>query len=177
MDQDRDHFWVFGYGSLMWRPGFSYDRSELAQMFGVHRSPCIYSWVHRGTKERPGIVLGLDQGGICTGTAFQVDNKLFAQTVDYLRERELVTNVYLETTRKIRLASGASVEALTYIVDRTHDQYAGKLNYRELLAQIQGAVGKSGPNEEYIISTAKRLGDLGIRDKLMEKLLHDLHPH
>jgi cation transport regulator ChaC len=58
-----DHLWVFGYGSLMWRPGFDFEERCEALMHGVHRRLCIYSHVHRGTPEKPGMVLGLDKGG------------------------------------------------------------------------------------------------------------------
>ena len=94
MTEDKnDNFWVFGYGSLMWRPGFSFLESRPAKVTGLHRSLCVFSWVHRGTQERPGLVLGLDQGGACLGLAFRVCSSEREQVIDYLREREQVTNV------------------------------------------------------------------------------------
>jgi cation transport protein ChaC len=167
---DNEHFWVFGYGSLMWNPGFEFLDSKQATIDGFHRSPCIYSWVHRGTRERPGIVLGLDKGGVCNGMAFQVSVKREDETLDYLRKRELVTNVYLETTQIIELPSGEKVEAVTYIVDTQHEQYAGKLSFEKLINQIQGARGGSGPNEEYFIDTATQLEKMNIHDDLMQRI-------
>ena len=169
-----DHFWVFGYGSLMWNPGFDFEEVQLARVYGLHRAPCIYSWVHRGTKERPGIVLGLAQGGACIGKAFRVSAANRDETLDYLRARELVTNVYLERIRSIALSSGETVDAVTYIADSKHEQYAGRLGHEALIAQIQGAVGKSGDNESYILDTTDHLRELGIRDGLMERISKEL---
>src|SRR3954470_2781610 len=113
-------FWVFGYGSLIWRPGFAHVETSRAQLHGFRRSLCVYSFVHRGTRERPGLVLGLDRGGSCIGLAFRVPHDLRDEVLGYLRERELVTNVYLERTLKVRLDSGATVDAVAYVVDRRH---------------------------------------------------------
>lgn len=167
-------FFVFGYGSLMWNPGFAYLYSHRARMAGVHRAPCIYSWVHRGTPERPGIVLGLAPGGSCQGVAFEVDEARRDEVVDYLRARELVTNVYREVWRPVVLRDGRRVEALTYLADPKHEQFAGQLDHGQLLGAISGAAGRSGPNEEYILGTARHLQQLGIRDQLMEGLAAEL---
>jgi hypothetical protein len=107
-----DDFWVFGYGSLMWRPGFAHEETRQARLFGYHRALCVRSFVHRGTPERPGLVLGLDRGGSCHGVAFRVRPADRDTVTEYLRARELVTNVYLETTRKVRLDDGRDVRAL-----------------------------------------------------------------
>ena len=152
-----DDFWVFGYGSLMWRPGFDHEESRQAQLFGYHRALCVRSFVHRGTPERPGLVLGLDRGGSCHGVAFRVRPDNREMVTAYLRERELVTHVYLETTRKVRLDDGRAVRALTYVVDRTHEQYAGALSIEDAHLQVSGAVGQSGPNEDYVINTVDHL--------------------
>lgn len=168
--------WVFGYGSLMWNPGFEYEERVIAKMAGVHRAPCIYSWVHRGTKERPGIVLGLARGGSCMGIAFKIPQATQDEVVDYLRTRELVTNVYVETTRKAHLQDGRVIDALTYVADASHDQYADRLDHDALLKQIRGAVGKSGKNEDYIIDTANQMLHEGIRDHTIEKLAAKLRP-
>ena len=120
--------WVFGYGSLMWRPGFPYLESRVARLIGAHRALCVYSWVHRGTSERPGLVLGLDRGGACRGIAFRVAGEERERVIAYLREREQVTSVYLERMRPIQLSDGRRASALAYLVDREHAQYAGKLD-------------------------------------------------
>jgi glutathione-specific gamma-glutamylcyclotransferase len=174
MGSDMDDFWVFGYGSLMWRPGFDHEETRQAQLFGYHRALCVRSFVHRGTPERPGLVLGLDRGGSCHGVAFKVRAEHREAVTGYLRARELVTNVYLETTRKVRLDDGRDVRALTYVVDRGHRQYAGALSVEEALSQVSGAVGQSGPNEAYVINTVEHLRTLRIRDHHLEAVVHAL---
>src|SRR4051812_35408559 len=106
MDQTVPQFWVFGYGSLMWRPGFAFLERRPATIYGYHRSLCVYSHVHRGTPERPGLVMGLDRGGSCRGAAFRVAHEIWDETLAYLRGREQVTMVYHETTLAARLDDG-----------------------------------------------------------------------
>src|ERR1700681_94038 len=124
MDPDLAHaaedLWVFGYGSLMWRPGFDFRERIEARLIGAHRALCVYSFVHRGTPERPGLVLGLDHGGTCRGIAYRVTAAARADTVAYLRAREQVTSVYRESMRPIWLKREPQlrVPALCYMVDR-----------------------------------------------------------
>ena len=171
-------FWVFGYGSLMWRPGFDHVEGVPARLLGAHRALCVYSWVHRGTRERPGLVLGLDRGGSCRGIAYRVEGGKRESVVAYLRERELVTDVYHETWRPIRLEGGAPgmATALTYLVDQKHEQYAGKLSREDLLRYVRDGVGRSGINSDYVINTAKHLSTLGIEDPVLDWLAKELTP-
>jgi len=169
---DMDDFWVFGYGSLMWRPGFDHEETRQARLFGYHRALCVRSFVHRGTPERPGLVLGLDRGGSCHGVAFRIKPENRDAVTAYLRERELVTQVYLETLRTIRLDTGHQVRAMTYVVDRAHHQYAGGLTADDALLRVRGARGLSGPNEEYVLNTVTHLNTLGIRDPHLEAIVH-----
>jgi cation transport protein ChaC len=161
-------FWVFGYGSLIWRPGFAHVETARARLFGFRRSLCVYSWVHRGTQARPGLVLGLDRGGSCIGLAFRVPGELRDEVIAYLHERELVTSVYQERLLPVRLETGASAMALCYVVDRTHKQYAGRLSVEEAAQVVSGGLGQSGRNEEYLFNTVNHLEALGIRDHWLE---------
>lgn len=167
---DMGDFWVFGYGSLMWRPGFDFAESHRAHLRGWRRALCIRSYVHRGTEARPGLVLGLDRGGSCIGMAFRVDEALRDDVLAYLRERELVTNVYLETVKPVRLATGSTVNALCYVVDRSHRQYAGHLDPEEAAAIVLGAAGRSGANPDYVHSTVDHLRSMNIHDHWLEKV-------
>lgn len=162
--------WVFGYGSLMWNPGFPHFGATRAVMRGVHRALCVYSHVHRGTPDRPGLVFGLDRGGACVGIAFQVSPADRESTLAYLRAREQVTSVYLEVVRPVVLEGGERVEALTYVVDRGHGQYAGRLPPALQLDLVRGATGRSGPNPAYVLATAEHLKALAIRDPVVEAL-------
>jgi cation transport protein ChaC len=162
--------WVFGYGSLVWRPGFPFLERRIARLYGAHRALCVYSWVHRGTPERPGLVLGLDRGGTCRGVAFRVAAAERDAVLAYLREREQVTAVYLEREREVRFADGSAVRALAYLVDRSHPQYAGKLDEETQLAIVAAAHGRSGPNRDYVLNSASHLAELGMADPLLTRL-------
>jgi glutathione-specific gamma-glutamylcyclotransferase len=162
--------WVFGYGSLMWRPGFAYARRCKAMLRGWRRSLCVFSHVYRGSPERPGLVLGLDRGGACAGEAFEVDAALRETTIRYLREREQATAVYLERIAPITLESGERVSALTYVADRLHRQYAGRLDREAMLTYVRAGKGESGDNAEYVLETYDHLRALGVRDRDLEWL-------
>lgn len=158
--------WVFAYGSLMWRPGFDFVERLPARVIGAHRSLCVLSYIHRGTPERPGLVLGLDRGGTCRGIAYRVTASRRADTLAYLREREQGTAVYRECTRSVWLSSEPErqVAALCYVVDRGHPQYAGRMSLEDQLRHVRQGHGRSGPNRDYVISTVSELEALGFRD-------------
>jgi cation transport protein ChaC len=173
---NMQEFWVFGYGSLMWRPGFAYRERRHALLRGLHRQLCIYSHVHRGSPERPGLVMGLDRGGACRGIAYCIEERYWADTITYLRAREQVTGVYIESLRKICLLGEEprDVEALAYVVDRAHAQYAGRLSLDEQLRHVREASGQSGRCIDYVRSTAEHLAEMGITDSRLEALVRAL---
>jgi cation transport protein ChaC len=173
-DSAAPDLWVFGYGSLMWRPGFEYLERQGALVHGWRRSLCIYSHVYRGTPERPGLVLGLDRGGACHGVAFRVAAALRERTIDYLRRREQVTAVYLERNVLAHLADGTKANAVTYVADRRHGQYAGHLAREQLLRLVIQGAGQSGPNVDYVLNTEAHLRENGIRDPVLEWLAAQL---
>lgn len=171
MTADRGEIWVFGYGSLMWNPGFPHVERMTATLHGFHRSLCVYSHVHRGTPDLPGLVLGLDKGGSCRGVAFRVAAPDAGEALAYLRAREQVTSVYLETAVALRLVDGRQVRAVTYTVDRAHGQYARRLPHAELLRLVRQGVGVSGRNPDYIRATHAHLVELGIKDPTLDWLM------
>jgi glutathione-specific gamma-glutamylcyclotransferase len=162
----NEDLWVFGYGSLMWRPGFPYLERHPARLIGLHRALCVYSHVHRGTPEKPGLVLGLDRGGACRGVAYSVAAADRADTISYLREREQVTSVYLESMRRITLATTPprEVTALVYVVDRGHVQYAGRLDIDRQVHLVRQGHGRSGANRDYVLSTVSEIEAQGCHD-------------
>ncbi len=166
MVADHGDHWIFGYGSLMWRPGFEYAERQEARLHGYHRAFCVYSHVHRGTPERPGLVLGLDRGGSCRGVAFRVTPEVWPAAYRYLQEREQVTAVYRDVFTPVRLLESGTTApaALTFVVDRTHHQYAGMLSIEAQAEIVAGAVGRSGANPDYLDRTVDHLDEMGIHD-------------
>lgn len=158
--------WVFGYGSLIWHPGFPVAERQVARLDGWHRSFCMRSIHHRGTPDAPGLVLALDRaaGAHCDGVAFRVEPGAEAATVAALRERELVSSAYLEEELDVSLTDGRRLRTLCYVIDPHHVQYCGGLALEEQAQIIAQAVGGRGPNRDYLWSTAEHLHELGIAD-------------
>lgn len=163
--------WVFGYGSLMWRPGFPFAERRGATLHGRRRAFCIYSVHHRGSYERPGLVLGLAPGGACRGAGYRVAEADWPDVHAYLMEREQPTETYIEARRTLRLEDGRRVEALVFLSDVTHPQWAGALSLERQAELISGATGLSGRNEDYLRDLVEHLRDMGVRDAGMERLL------
>ncbi len=167
-------FWVFGYGSLVWQPGFDYERREIACLDGFARSFCMRSIHHRGTADAPGLVLALDRDAAarCDGVAFFVSPENAAVTLAALRERELVSAAYLEQIHPVNLRDGTRQPAVCYVMDVDHVQYCGTLSLAEQAAIIAHAVGGRGRNAEYLFQTAAHLRALGIEDSDLTWLEH-----
>jgi cation transport protein ChaC len=169
--EDQGDRWVFGYGSLMWRPGFAFVERRAAILHGRRRAFCIYSVHHRGTYERPGLVLGLAPGGAVRGAAFRVVAADWPETYAYLQEREQPTETYFEAWAKVRLDDGTKAPALVYLSDRQHAQWAGHLSLEQQAQLIAGAKGLSGRNIDYLCDLVGHLQADGLRDRSMEALL------
>jgi cation transport protein ChaC len=167
-----EDFWVFGYGSLMWHPGFPHVEVRPARLRGLHRSFCVYSHRYRGTPQLPGLVLGLDRGGSCHGMVFRVPAAEGEEVLDYLYEREMVTGVYRPAWRKAETGEGP-VSAMTFVVDRDHRQYAGRLAHDDVVALILQGRGHRGPCMEYLENTVHHLRALGLSDRALERLLKE----
>jgi cation transport protein ChaC len=167
---DDDSFWVFGYGSLMWQPGFHHAEVRSALLRGYHRSFCIYSHHYRGTAEMPGLVLGLARGGACRGLAFGVERTRADAVRAYLDERELVGYAYRARTLSLRTPAGV-VRAYAFVADPRHPQYAGDLGIERAAAIIVAAKGVAGLNRDYLINTVRRLEAEGYADRKLHRLL------
>ena len=165
--------WVFGYGSLLWNPGFEVAETVRATLDAYHRSFCMRSIHHRGSEAEPGLVLALDaaRGASCAGVALRAAPGTEDATLAYLRERELISSAYLERRLDISLDDGRAVTALAYVIDPDHVQYCGNLPLEEQAQIIAHAVGGRGPNHEYLDNTARHLAELGIPDPDMDWLV------
>jgi glutathione-specific gamma-glutamylcyclotransferase len=163
-------FWVFGYGSLMWNPGFAHEEAVKARLYGYHRALCIKSRHYRGTPERSGLVMGLDRGGSCVGMAFRVAARDEAGVIDYLHQREMISYVYRNLRLGIRTGDGRKVTAMTFVADQKHEQFAGHLSAEEAAKIVRGAHGSAGPNEEYVFNTLTHLREIGISDPWLESV-------
>ncbi|MDG1934796.1 MAG: gamma-glutamylcyclotransferase [Paracoccaceae bacterium] len=169
--------WVFGYGSLLWNPGFVFTKTKLVRLDGFRRSFCMSSIHHRGTSENPGLVLALDsaEGFSCNGVAFHVEEAEIQATLDYLRERELISSAYLEAEVKVHGQDGSQFMAITYIIDKTHEQYCVDLALAEQANIIANAVGGMGHNADYLFNTVSHLKKLDLTDPELDWLETQVH--
>ncbi len=171
--------WVFAYGSLIWDPEFDYSRSELGRLHGYHRAFCVRSSHYRGTPEQPGIVLGLDRGGSCTGMVFQLTAAQRARSIARLFAREIpdeAARVYLPRIVRVHLHSGLSVRALTFVADPATGAYA-KLSDGEIVARMARCCGTRGPNIDYLFNTIRALERHGVNDRMLARLEHLAEQH
>ncbi|MEX0809558.1 MAG: gamma-glutamylcyclotransferase [Dongiaceae bacterium] len=175
---EGEDFWIFAYGSLMWRPDFPHRAIEPALLYGYHRAFCIRSIHYRGTSERPGVVLGLARGGSCMGRALLVAAEHGKEVADYLHDREMITGVYRPRWLDVRLGArgqGPLARAVAYVADAKHIEFCGGLGEEELARIIAGGTGTSGTNIDYLESTVRHLDQLGIRESGLHRLLRRIH--
>ena len=168
-DVPSDGFWIFGYGSLMWTPGFPFEERRHAVLPGFHRRFCIRSTIYRGTPEQPGLVLGIDAGGECHGMAFRVGAPRRDEVLAYLYQRELPSKVYTPTWVSV-LIDELPTAALTFVVKREHRQFTC-LAEDEMVAIIASSTGANGSNFEYLENTVRALHQLGVPDRELD-ILH-----
>ncbi|MEM6408689.1 MAG: gamma-glutamylcyclotransferase [Pseudomonadota bacterium] len=168
-----DPLWVFGYGSLLWNPGFITAEAVVAELRGYHRSFCMWSIHHRGSEEDPGLVLALDvaDGASCAGVAFRVPGDAREEVLTMLRERELISSAYYEDIVSLRAENGAEIKAMAYIINQDHVQYCGGISLERQAQVIAHAQGGRGPNTEYLYNTAAHLAEMGVEDADMEWLV------
>lgn len=166
-------FWVFGYGSLMWRPGFPYLERCVAELSDHRRSFCLDSVRYRGTPENPGLVLALEPkaGMRCRGVAFRVCETEAEETRAYLADRELVTRSYHEKHLPLRLEDGREIEGICYVIDQTHTQYRSDLSLDQKAQIIASASGPAGANSAYLFNTYKDLKTMLVEDSEVEALV------
>jgi cation transport protein ChaC len=168
----KGEFWVFGYGSLMWSPCFSYEARAPGRAHGYHRALCILSTRYRGTLRRPGLVMGLCRGGSCWGVAFRIDRHQVRRTLARLWAREMPRGVYHPRLVAVQLRSGRTVRALAFVADPTHSAYVDELDLHGRAKLVAQGIGVRGPCVDYIQNTLDHMHDVGVRDPHLERVLH-----
>jgi glutathione-specific gamma-glutamylcyclotransferase len=167
----RGDLWVFGYGSLMWSPGFPYRERSVGLLRGYHRALCILSTRYRGTHRRPGLVMGLCRGGSCWGMAFRVPAERVSLALRRLWNREMPRRVYQAKLVPVRLSRGRRVRALAFVADPAHPQFMRELDLERRVRFVAQGVGERGPCTEYIRSTLEHMQVLGVSDPHLERVL------
>jgi cation transport protein ChaC len=168
----RSPLWVFGYGSLIWKPEFEFEEREPARIHGYHRRLCLRSVLYRGTHECPGIVAGLDRGGSCLGMAYRIGAAQVAPVFGQLWEREMFLGSYRPTWMRAWLRNGAHAQALAFVVRRDAFNYGGRLSEDEVVEILGRACGIRGTSLDYVQRTVAALHEAGLRDPNLERLVH-----
>jgi len=163
-------FWVFGYASLMWNPEFEYLRSETACLNNFHRCLCLWSVEYRGTPERPGLVMGLDNGGSCMGRAFLISERNAPEIIAQLNEREMITGAYRSSMESLQLGTGEQVEGVCLVARHDHPQYAPRLAQQVIIDLVRNAHGERGSNREYVLNTVSHLREMGMLDDTLDTI-------
>ena len=167
----RGDLWVFGYGSLMWSPGFRCSHKSAGKVHGYHRSLCVYSHRYRGTPRRPGLVMGLCRGGSCWGMVFRVPAARAARVLTYLWRREMRNVVYQPRFVRVRIRGDREIRALAFVADAGHRQFAGDLDVEHTARLVALGVGERGPNIDYLSYTLAHMHELGVRDPHLDRIL------
>jgi cation transport protein ChaC len=161
--------WVFAYGSLIWNPAFRFIERRRGLIHGYHRSFCYWSRFARGTPETPGLALALNRGGSCTGVAYRIAAADVESETETVWAREMFMGVYCPRWVTVRSEDGP-VNAIAFVVNREHEQFAGRLPSDQVAASIAAAHGKLGSCAEYLFSLAASLEDLGFEDRPLNEL-------
>jgi cation transport protein ChaC len=164
--------WIFGYGSLMWSPGFAYKSKRVARVHGYHRALCILSTRYRGTTRRPGLVVGLCRGGSCWGMAFKVPAAQVRRTLSRLWSREMPRRVYDPRLVPVALDGRRTVRALAFVADTGHPAYVRELDLHGRARLVAQGIGQRGPCVDYIRNTLEHMHEVGVRDPHLERVLH-----
>ncbi len=161
--------WLFAYGSLIWNPLVPVAEERVAKVHGLHRAFCVWTELGRGSPGQPGLVLGLDRGGVCQGVVLRLERHHAREELAMVWRREMVTGAYRPTWVKARTGQGA-VHAIAFVVDRLKESYAGRLGEDAVFGVVRKAAGFLGPCTDYLGQTVAGLATRGISDPMLEKL-------
>ncbi len=171
----KGDLWVFAYGSLMWSPCFTYAAHSPARAHGYHRALCIRSTRYRGTHQRPGLVMGLCQGGSCWGVAYRIRPRDVARTLRRLWHREMPRRVYEPKLVAVRLRGGRKLRALAFVADPTHPAFVRELDLHGRARLVAQGIGVRGPCIDYIQNTLDHMHEVGVPDPHLERVLAAAH--
>ncbi|WP_322998147.1 gamma-glutamylcyclotransferase [Castellaniella sp.] len=169
----RSDLWIFGYGSLIWRPEFDFLESRQARIHGYHRALCLWSRINRGTPAQPGLVFGLDLGGACTGRAFRIAADRVPDTMHALWLREMPSGAYIPRWLRCHTFDGP-VPGLVFTMDRQDDGYAHGLSTGQIVAAVRQGHGRYGACTDYVLETARALNEAGIPDRRLQAVVRAL---
>ncbi|MFV0282259.1 MAG: gamma-glutamylcyclotransferase [Castellaniella sp.] len=169
----RSDLWVFGYGSLIWRPEFDHLEARRARIHGYHRALCLWSRINRGTPEQPGLVFGLDLGGSCEGTVYRIAGSRVPAILDTLWQREMPSASYIPRWLNCHTESGP-VSSLVFTMDRSDEGYVTGLPIEQIVAIVRQGHGRYGPCTEYVLQTADALDAAGITDRRLSAIARSL---
>ena len=164
-----DDLGVFAYGSLIWNPAFHFSGREIAHVHGFHRQFCLWTHLGRGTRQQPGLMLGLDSGGSCRGVLYTIAAADIASELEIVWRREMVTAAYRPAWVVARTVSGPR-RAITFLINHRHERYAGRLGEAAIVAAIAKARGPLGASADYLFNTTAHLEELGIADHRLHRL-------
>jgi cation transport protein ChaC len=167
----RGDLWIFGYGSLMWSPGFRCREKSAGKVHGYHRSLCVYSHRYRGTPKRPGLVMGLCRGGSCWGMAFRIPAARAPRVLAYLWRREMRNRVYRPRFVRVQVRDGREIRALAFVADVGHRQFAGDLSVERTARLVAQGRGERGHNSDYLSFTLTHMHELGVRDPHLDRIM------
>jgi cation transport protein ChaC len=167
----RGDLWVFGYGSLMWAPGFRPAEQRIGLVRGYHRAMCILSSRYRGTPEKPGLVMGLCRGGSCWGIALRVPAARVRRVLGALWKREMLNNVYVPTMVQVAVGPKQRIRALAFVADATHRQFVRELDLHGRAQLVAQGIGERGRCVDYIRNTLEHMLALGVNDPHLARIL------
>jgi cation transport protein ChaC len=167
----RGDLWIFGYGSLMWSPDFTYEERRAGLVHGYHRALCILSNRYRGTPQKPGLVMGLCRGGSCWGMAFRVHNRRAKEVLDALWQREMLNRVYMPKFVPVAVGGARRVQALAFVADTGHRQFVRELDVGGRARLVAQGVGQRGACVDYIRNTLEHMRELGMHDPHLSRVL------
>lgn len=163
--------WIFAYGSLIWNPAIEFLDRRFARLHGWHRSFCLSTTAGRGSPELPGLVLGLDRGGACTGAAFLIAEAALQTELALLWRREMLAGSYTPRWGAVRDETGIPFgHAIAFTINRQASQYAGRMTADEIVCRLAKAKGALGSSADYLFQTRDGLRALGIIDRRIERL-------